>query len=71
VHAALESPVPAEAEAETYPSSAIDEPLDRSLLFDAFLPRRRPTRPAVPPSAPAASPVELGCSSRSPRSGAR
>ena len=52
MHAALETPVPAQAEAETYPRSAIEEALPEQVeSFDAFLPRRRP---AVPyPAAPA------------------
>ena len=42
VHAALETPVPAQAEAETYPRSAIEEALPEQVeSFDAFLPRRR------------------------------
>ena len=51
VHAALETPVPAQAEAETYPRSAIEEAApEQAETFDGFLPRRRP---AVPyPAAP-------------------
>lgn len=51
MHAALETPVPAQAEAETYPRSAIEEVIPEQVeSFDAFLPRRRP---AVPyPAAP-------------------
>jgi hypothetical protein len=51
VHAALETPVPAQAEAETYPRSAIEEATPEQVeSYDAFLPRRRP---AVPyPAAP-------------------
>jgi hypothetical protein len=51
VHAALETPVPAQAEAETYPRSAIEEATpEQAESYDAFLPRRRP---AVPhPAAP-------------------
>jgi len=51
VHAALETPVPAQAEAETYPRSAIEEATPEQVeSCDAFLPRRRP---AVPhPAAP-------------------
>jgi hypothetical protein len=46
VHAALETPVPAQAEAETYPRSAIEEATpERAETFDAFLPRRRPAVP--------------------------
>ena len=54
VHAALETPVPAQAEAETYPRSAIEEATperpERVESFDAFLPRRRPAvpHPATP-----------------------
>jgi hypothetical protein len=55
VHAALETPVPVEAEAETYPRSAIEEASpDQAETFDAFLPRRIP---AVPhPAAPGDEP---------------
>jgi hypothetical protein len=45
VHAALETALPAEAEAVTYPPSVIEEAPES---FDGFLPRRRP---AVPPPA--------------------
>jgi hypothetical protein len=46
VHAALETPVPAQAEAETYPRSAFEEATpDQVESFDAFLPRRRPAVP--------------------------
>jgi hypothetical protein len=51
VHAALETPVLARAEAETYPRSAIEEATpEQAETFDAFLPRRRPAvpHPAVP-----------------------
>jgi hypothetical protein len=53
VHAALETPVPAQAEGETYPPSAIEEATpEQAESYDAFLPRRRP---AVPhPAAPGA-----------------
>jgi hypothetical protein len=52
VHAALETPVPAQAEAgtyETYPYSAIEEAVPEP-GFNAFLPQRRPAvpHPAVP-----------------------
>ena len=51
VHAALETPVPTEAEAETFPRSAIEEAApEQAETYDVFLPRRRP---AVPyPAAP-------------------
>jgi hypothetical protein len=51
VHAALETPVPAEAEAETFPRSAFEEAApEQAGMCDVFLPRRRP---AVPyPAAP-------------------
>ena len=51
MHAALETPVPVEAEAETYPRSAIEEASpDQAGTFDAFLPRRIPAvpHPATP-----------------------
>ena len=51
VHAALETPVPAQAGAETYPRSAIEEATpEQAESFDAFLPRRRPAvpHPATP-----------------------
>ena len=49
VHAALETPVPAQAEAETYPYSAIEEAIPEP-GFNVFLPQRRPAvpRPAEP-----------------------
>jgi len=51
VHAALETPVPAQAEAETYPRSAIEEAFPEQVeSFDAFLPRRCPGVPY--PAAP-------------------
>ena len=57
VHAALETALPAETEAVTYPPSVIDEmpsassaPLVPPEAMDVFLPRRRPAVP--PPAAP-------------------
>jgi hypothetical protein len=57
VHAALETALPAETEAVTYPPSVIDEmpsassaPLVPAEAMDVFLPRRRPAVP--PPAAP-------------------
>ena len=47
MHAALETPVPARAEAgtyETYPRSAIEEAAPEH-AFDMFLPQRRPAVP--------------------------
>jgi hypothetical protein len=47
VHAALETPVPAQAEAgtyETYPRSAIEEAVPEP-GFNVFLPQRRPAVP--------------------------
>lgn len=66
MHAALETPVPAQAEAETYPRSAFEEATpDQVESFDAFLPRRRPAMPypatpgdeAYPRRTPAAVPA--------------
>ena len=57
VHVALETALPAETEAVTYPPSVIDEmpsassaPLVLPEAMDVFLPRRRPAVP--PPVAP-------------------
>jgi hypothetical protein len=57
VHAALETALPAETEAVTYPPSVIEEmpsassaPLVPPEAMDVFLPRRRPAVP--PPAAP-------------------
>jgi hypothetical protein len=66
VHAALETPVPAQAEAEVYPCSAIEEATpDQAESFDAFLPRRRP---AVPyPATPGDDQEPAGYPRRTPR----
>ena len=46
VHAALETPVPAQAEAETYLPSAIEEAAPgQAEAVSVFLPRRRPAVP--------------------------
>jgi hypothetical protein len=57
VHAALETALPAETEAVTYPPSVIEEmpsassaPVVPHEAMDVFLPRRRPTVP--PPAVP-------------------
>ncbi len=57
VHAALETALPAETEAVTYPPSVIEEmpsassaPMVPPEAMDVFLPRRRPVVP--PPAAP-------------------
>jgi hypothetical protein len=57
VHAALETALPAETEAVTYPPSVIEEmpsassaPVVPPEAMDVFLPRRRPVVP--PPAAP-------------------
>jgi hypothetical protein len=57
VHAALETALPAETEAVTYPPSVIEEmpsassaPVVPPETMDVFLPRRRPVVP--PPAAP-------------------
>ena len=54
VHAALETALPAETEAVTYPPSVIEEmpsassaPVVPPETMDVFLPRRRPPRPAT------------------------
>jgi hypothetical protein len=48
---ALETAVPAEAEEETYPRSAVEEAsLELAEVLDVFLPQRHPTVPS--PAAP-------------------
>jgi hypothetical protein len=65
VHAALETPVPAQAEAETYPRSAVEEATPEQVeSFDGFLPRRCP---AVPhPAAPGDQRDPVGQPRRTP-----
>lgn len=53
VHAALETALPAEAEAGTFPRSAIEEAPPAPGPADVVLPRRRPPVPPVPPPAAA------------------